>query len=520
MRRACRWSAVPLTFALAFLGYVAAPHPLDRTEDKDRPNVVFLLADDMDVAAAEAMPILQREVVDEGLSMSRFFAGFPLCCPSRASILRGQHAHNTGVVSNRASNSFPAFHASGKEQSTVATWLQDGGYRTGMIGKYLNHYPRGAGGNYVPPGWDEWRVSVRHGTSGFDYTLNENGRRVAHGDEPGEYYTDVMSQAATEFVRAAEEPFFLYLAPHAPHSPATPAPRHVDLFADAVAPRSDAFNEVAISDKPTWIRDLPRLSVAEVGALDELHRQRLRSLQAVDEMLGSVLEALAERGELDNTYVVFTSDNGYTLGGHRRGATKNSMYEEDIGVPFFVRGPGVPAGRTVEHLAANIDLAPTFADLAGVPAPDFVDGRSLVPLWQPDPPAESAWRRALLLEHEPTGLGEDDEGPDDEAPEDEGDEGDEGDEDKGEAADRRRPWLVNLSVIPSFRGVRTDRYAYVEYWTGERELYDLDEDPHELDNLAETADPELVSGLSDTLAGLVDCEGAQCRAAEDEATAD
>lgn len=555
-------TAVAAVFVAAALGLVgvlsAAPQedeapPGDRPAE--RPNIVYVVVDDMDLASVEAMPVLRRTVVDEGLSMSRFFTSYPLCCPSRATVLRGQYAHNTGILGNSPPDGgFVGFHSSGKEESTVATWLQDAGYRTALMGKYLNNYPKGVGREHVPPGWTDWRASIgSRGTSGFGYLLNENGRPTRYGNTPEDYYTDVLSEAATDFVTdEADDPFFLYLGPHAPHVPATPAPRHQRLFADAAAPRSASFNESDVSDKPPWIRALPRVSPAGEAALDELHRIRIRSLQAVDEMVGAVVDALRESGRLEDTYVVFTSDNGYTFGSHRVGHGKNTMYEEDIRVPFFVRGPGIPAGRTIPHLSANLDLAPTFADIAGAPTADFVDGRSLLPLWQEETPAESDWRQAVLLEHQSRIGGRIREGDPVDGPpgplaanpdglahhRDLGVGGHEGTtvESPAERADgpdrrpggrRERPDpegeaegpvpRFNRPAIPTFQGVRTDRYVYVEYRTGERELYDLAADPNQLTNIAETADPALVDRLAAALEALAACEAEGCRTAEDEA---
>ncbi|MGH3752017.1 MAG: sulfatase family protein [Pseudonocardiaceae bacterium] len=461
----------------------------------DRPNIVYLLADDLDVGSVWAMPNLRRLLIDQGTSFNNFFASYPLCCPSRATVLRGQYAHNHGVLGNvPPRGGFRVFHERGHENSTVATWLQAAGYRTALMGKYLNLYPDGVEDSYVPPGWDEWQASTERGFNGFDYVLHANGMVTSYGQQPQDYLTDVLSRRANDFVRAsAREPFFLYLAPQAPHWPATPAPRHVSMFADATAPRPGSFNEPDVSDKPSWIRDLPPLTIEQQATVDAVYRKRLASLQAIDEMIASLIDTLTGTGQLANTYFVFNSDNGFTFGTHRAGVGKNTAYDEDIRVPLIVRGPSVPAGRTREQLTGNIDLAPTFAELAGVPAPDFIDGRSLVPLLREDPPSTATWRQAYLIEHESI------------------------------PADRPKPppWMreqqeptFNRPNVPTLRGLRTSQYLYVEYTTGDRELYDLAADPAELTNLAPTADPRLLDTLTNQLHAMRECQAKTCRAAE------
>jgi N-acetylglucosamine-6-sulfatase len=281
---------------------------------------------------------------------------------------------------------------------------------------------------------------------------------------------------ATDFIRrtaGSSTPFFLYLAPRAPHTPATPALRHEDQFAAAMAPRPPSFNEEDVSDKPGWIRSKPPLSPDQIAEIDQLYRKRLQSMLAVDEMLDAIIGALQAVGRLENTYIMFTSDNGFELGEHRVDTGKRTAYEGSIRVPLIVRGPGVPAARVIDNLAVNIDLAPTAAELAGAPVPDFVDGRSLVPLLNGSlSPAD--WRRAFLVEYWP----------------------EEGDE------------------VSKFQALRTEDGIYVEYQTGERELYELLSDPDELESRYATADPGLVAQLSARMAELRRCAGANCRVAE------
>jgi arylsulfatase A-like enzyme len=265
-------------------------------------------------------------------------------------------------------------------------------------------------------------------------------------------------------------PFFVFLAPYAPHGPAQPAARHADALPGLGAPRTPAFDEADMSDKPPWMRGFPALSETAVARIDERFRRRVLSLLAVDELLGELLRSLEANGQLDSTYVFVTSDNGFHLGSHRKSHGKADPYEEAARVPLFVRGPGVAAGRSVAALTANIDLAPTLAELAGVEPPSFVDGRSLVSLLtaQATPPE---WTRDLVVEN----------------------------------------WARHEESVPHYSALRTTRYMYVEYETGERELYDLEHDPYQLENVAATADSGLVRRLAQRLARLKACAGAACR---------
>jgi arylsulfatase A-like enzyme len=447
-----------------------------------RPNFILVVADDLDqnLGTIDSMPSVER-LARQGLVISDFFVTNALCGPSRATLLRGQYAHSHEVVSNRApSGGFDRFFRMGHEASTLATWLQGSGYRTILVGKYLNGYPEGGSRTHVPPGWSEFLSPIDDDAyKGFRYRMNENGRIVSYGDRTKDYLTDVLARKAVELVRRAPSPFFLYLTPYAPHHPATPAPRHDRLFAGAQVPRTPSFNEADVSDKPA-----PRspLSGSEIEEIDASYRQRLRSMRAVDEMIEGIVNALEASGRLPDTYIFFTSDNGFHMGQHRLRPQKATPYEEDLRVPFVVRGPGVPAGETLSgYLSGNVDIAPTLAELAGVEIPHFVDGRSLAPLLRRERPSQTSWRQAFLLEQY---------------------------SDEGLIAPSPR------SAEPVFAGLRTLRYKYVEYWTGVREVYDLAADPYEIQNLGGSAPPEVVGQLSAALRNLKTCVGAACRSAE------
>lgn len=446
-----------------------------------RPNIIFILADDLNIELINHLPRIQSLLAARGTTFNNFFVNLALCCPSRASILRGQYAHNTEIFTNMPpGGGFQKFLDLEREESTVATWLQDGGYRTVLLGKYLNGYPVTT---HVPTGWDEW-YAVAGGVNFFNYRLNENGEVVAYGNNPEDYLTDVLAEKGADFIQRTAptgQPFFMYLAPFAPHSAAgsntaTPAPRHEDAFPDVQAPRTPSFNETDISDKPLWLRNMrPNpLNQNQIEMLDRQYRRRLQSMLAVEDLIENLIRTLRATRQLRNTYIFFSSDNGFHLGQHRLLAGKNTAYEEDIRVPLIVRGPHVPAGRVVEHLGVNIDLAPTFAELAGADVPDFVDGRSLVSLLRRHPHSVESWRQAFLLE---------------------------------------AGFITGNRV---FQGIRTNRHTYVEYLnTGERELYDLEEDPDQLESIHEKADAALLNQLSSWLAALSECAGESCRSAED-----
>lgn len=441
-----------------------------------RPNIVLILTDDEDRNLHAFMPKTKALLEDRGVTFDNYFVTYAICCPSRASILRGQYPHNHRIRGNKPpTGGYEKFRAMGHDSATIATWLRDAGYHTALLGKYLNRYRPDADG--VPPGWAEWYVGG-NAHRGFGYTLNENGALVAYGDRPEDYLTDVLAGKATEVIHRAARtgrPLFLYVAPYTPHSPATPAPRHAHLFADAALPRPPSFNEADVSDKPAFIRDLPPLDGSQIAANEERYRNRLRSLQAIDDMVEGIVSALRETKRLENTYIVYTSDNGFHMGEHRLVAGKDTPYEEDIRVPFIVRGPNVPAGQRLDPIVLNIDLAPTFAEIAGAEPPDFVDGRSFLPLLaDPDRP----WREGFLVE-------------------------------------RRQLPARGIAGWAGFNALRTADWTYVEYGDGERELYNHEDDPHQLQNLAAEAAPSLRDALSSRLAELVNCAAAACRELED-----
>jgi N-acetylglucosamine-6-sulfatase len=420
---------------------------------------------------------VRAELGAAGTTFERSFVSNPLCCPSRATLFTGQYTHNHGVIGNRPpEGGYGRFDTS----EWLPVWLQRAGYHTVHIGKFMNRYGQDSPPTEVPPGWDEWYASVDPSTYSFtEYQLNENGV-VSWGEQ---YSTDEYSDRAVEAVERlapSTEPFFLsvaYLAPHFGRPRETddppgfgtpmPAARHRDAFAAEPLSTTPAFNEADVSDKPSFVRGLPRLSSEEKAAIREMYRQELESLLSVDEGIVRVVAALRAAGELENTLILFTSDNGFFHGEHRVPFGKVMVYEPSIRVPLVMRGPGVPAGERRRQLVTNADLAPTILEAAGaVPAGRVPDGRSLFPLLRD---RGLAWGRELLVEGPP-----------------------------------------GYQAV-AYAALRNDRFVYAEHENGERELYDLRRDPHQLENAIGVGRYAAVEArLAERLAVLSACDGPAC----------
>jgi N-acetylglucosamine-6-sulfatase len=496
-----------MRLALSIVIWAACSHShgvADSGPSGHGPNVVFILTDDLDVEVYGRAPRLKQMLDDQGLSFREHFLNISLCCPSRTAILRGQYAHNTKIFSNAPpTGGFETFYANGSEAQTLPVWLSAAGYRTVLMGKYLNGYPNTAPGNYIPPGWTEWYSPVSGNPySEYNYGLNENGSIVSYAATPSDYMVDVISNKAVDFIHRASGdhvPFFMYIAPFSPHAPATPAPRYANDFPGAMAPRTASFNQADVSQMPAWVQALPQLTTMQIANIDALYRKRLQSMEGIEDMVQSVIDALDQTGELDNTYIVFTSDNGFHQGQHRLMSGKNTEFDEDLFVPLIVRGPGVPKGATVDVMTLNIDFAPTFLDLAAAAIPDSIDGRSLLPMLGGSLPG--SWRDAVFLEHAA-------DVPDNT-------------EARASVASTLEPpdVLAPLAAPPSqspppFDGVRTAKYTYVEYETGDKALYDHDADPAQVKNIAASAPASLLSQLAGLVHNMHGCQSAACRSAE------
>lgn len=448
-----------------------------------RPNIVFITTDDMRVRDLTVMPNVRNLVTSQGLSFTTSIASYPLCCPARASWVTGQYNHNNGVMGNASGTAPEGGYAALDASSTVATWLRAAGYQTAFVGKYLNGYGS-VKPVVVPPGWQEWHAAVGGGDY-FTTKLRENtGGVLATRTYAGTYQVDLYDSIATEIIsrRApSAAPFFLWVSQYAPHSgtpveaddptlatPAVPA-RWKNHYATAPLPTDPSFNEANVSDKPSYIRNKRLISAAMQAQMREANSQRWESLRAVDESVAHIIGALRASGELGNTVVVFSSDNGFMLGEHRIHTGKTVPYEASSQVPLIMRGPGFPAGATRSQPVVNVDVAPTFAALAEATPTLEVDGVSLLPLAS-DP---GGWpSRTLVVQAGPKTRG----GPD------------------------------------LYHGVRTTRYKYIEHSTGEVEFYDLLNDPNELTSLTNNpAHDATQAQLRQILLRYESCAGMTCR---------
>jgi N-acetylglucosamine-6-sulfatase len=451
------------------------------TEPDNRPNIVLITTDDQMLSDLRHMPRTRRLIGDHGVSFEGI-SPHPLCCPARAETLTGQFAQNNGVRGNRA-GLLGGYHRL-RARNTVATWLNRAGYHTVFMGKFLNGYgPRTGRG--PAPGWDDWNPTVRNVYQFHGYTVRHNRRLQKYRT----YQTDFFTDLAVSKIRAASKmdtPFFLWQSYMAPHvacppsmetvrcwAPPMPAKRHRGMFKGAVPPsmRSDAYNETDLSDKPFPVVNTQLLDRIKRDKILTLHRRRLQSLQAVDEGVATMLRTLKRTGELRNTLVVFTSDNGYLLGEHRQ-IGKVLPYEPALQVPMLMRGPGIPKGVDRKRIATPVDLAPTFTSLAEARPGVVMDGRNLLPIAKGN---AASWE-SLLIQAGPY-----------------------------------RFW--NKADGWFYRGVRTDRYTYAYYLhTDEEELYDRRRDPDQLQNLAGDRRYRFVlRALRWQAKVLGDCAGRECR---------
>lgn len=437
-----------------------------------RPNVVVLMTDDQTAESMRVLPRVRGLIGAAGVTFTDSFASYPLCCPSRSTFLTGQYAHNHGVRGNRPP--YGGYGGLTATDRTVPVALRRAGYRTIHIGKYLNGYGRDVPAT-VPPGWTDWRGSIDPSTYRYwGYTLNLNGTRRTFGNADADYQTDVYARMATEVIRRearARGPFYLSVAFLAPHSGAgragagsngqaeedapantgrpvnrqrrraaglglpVPAPRHAGAFARSPLPRPPSFDEADLSDKPAAFRAQPRFTPAVTRRIARSWRARRATLLAVDDAVARIHAALRATGQLRDTVILFTSDNGFFHGEHRRPNGKVLVYEPSVRVPLLLAGPGIPRGARRRALVSNVDVPATILDLAGARPLRRLDGRSLLPVAR-RPRLRTG--RDLLLE---TGAG---------------------------------------AARANYEAIRTPRFKYVEYATGERELYDLARDPFEL----------------------------------------
>jgi N-acetylglucosamine-6-sulfatase len=479
---------VSVTLTLAFVIVVAATGSNGESHaagaQAQRPNILVLETDDQTAAEMGVLPNVRRLIGDEGVTFDNNFDSFSLCCPSRASLLTGQYSHNNGVRGNTAPE---GGYYKLDSSNTLAVWLQKAGYHTIHLGKYLNGYgtknPR-----EIPPGWSDWHGSVDPTTYRYyNYTLNENGdlHTFCMTAQPSCYQTDVYRDKADGLIRAraGHGPWFMWVAflanhsggPREPGDPAglgtpVPAPRYKDKLAGTALPRPPNFNEADVSDKPQAIQRRPLMTQRQIAAVQENWQQRRETLMAVDEAVASIVETLRATGQLDNTLILFTSDNGFFHGEHRVRNGKVLLYEPSIRVPLLMRwtaNKSLPRGVHRKQLSMNVDYAETILGAAGETArPERVeDGVNLLRFWR-DGGLELG--RDLLIDNSP-GAGH-------------------------------------------FDAIRSRNFLYAEYATGERELYDLKRDPYELQSQhANPAFNSVKAALAARLHRLVTCAGATCR---------
>jgi N-acetylglucosamine-6-sulfatase len=482
-------------------------------------------------AVTRAMPNTLELIAKKGMTFNRYYVSYPLCCPSRVSLLTGRYAHNTGVKGNVQPNGgYFGFSFRAAYSHNLATWLQGAGYRTIHIGKFLNGYGDEPydNGSAVPPGWNSWHTVLKADTDHYfyGYTLNNDGQISEPYGESGSwetreygqrdpagcpfapeegrpclYATDVFDWMAREELLATppEQPFYLQLDYTAPHGdfrrPAgpEPAPRYYNWFKGARLPhdRSEGFDEGNVSDKPSFIREAEHLTPNDKRAYKVYWEKQLESLRSLDDGVKEVIDTLGQLHRLRNTYVLFTSDNGFFFGEHRLIGGKFLSYEPATHLPFLIRGPGIKPDSSTGELTANIDIAPTILDLAGVEADKSIDGRSMVPFLR-DPELRS--RRPVLFESfvQTNDV-----------------------EANGAISTASASSTARASILApplNYEGIRLGPYKYIAWPDGEKELYNITKDPNELNNIVKTPNFYPIRNfLHRQLRRFENCKGRECR---------
>lgn len=344
------------------------------------PNFVFILTDDEDLLlnGLLSMRSAQKYIADKGKVFRNAFVNSPICCPSRSTILSGKYPHNNGVRNNSISGNCSSIQWQKDQEpnSFVSLLKARRNYKTFFAGKYLNQYglPEVGGLTHIPEGYDWW-LGLKGNSKYYDYTLSVNGSERHFQNE---YLTDVLSDYSMEFLNqkfVQDEPFFMMITPPAPHAPFIPAPRHKDEFPGVKAVRNPAFNATPINKH--WIVQMPPDHLpTNVDILDSIQRRRLQTLLSVDEMINRIIKKLEDLNQINNTYIILSSDNGFHIGQFTQPWDKRQPYESDIRVPFFIRGPKVPRKQLENYPISAVDIAPTILDLASIDPPEFMDGSS------------------------------------------------------------------------------------------------------------------------------------------------
>jgi N-acetylglucosamine-6-sulfatase len=452
------------------------------------PNIVFVLTDDLSWDLVKYMPHV-KALQQQGMTFTNYTVTDSLCCPSRASIFTGKFPHNTHVLGNTLpTGGFYKFRSTGDDRSTFATSLLAAGYRTAFMGKYLNDYNPAFSrpplreaffGPYVPPGWSTWDGVGAGGYSGYNYGVSEGNTLVYHGDKPSDYMNTVLQSKATAFVADATRkpnPFLLEVAPFSPHSPYTPAPADVGTFAGLQAPHPPSFDTLP-SPAPSWMKARHPLAPVALAKIRNWYEMRVEAVQSVDRMIGAIEHSVQAAGQAQNTVFVFSSDNGYHLGQYTLEYGKQTAFDTDIRVPLIVSGPGIPADTVSTAMAQNIDLRPTFEQLAGATTPPDVDGRSLVPLLDGQ---TNQWRTYALIEH--------------------------AHDDPNSTDPDTQNYLSGTP--PTYTALRTKSFVFIRYKsTGEIEFYNIAKDPYELHNLGPSLSALRRGYLNHIMNQLIACRG-------------
>ncbi len=479
-----------------------------------KPNVIMFTTDDQTLRDMIAMPRTTNLIGGQGTNFQRAFASFPLCCPSRVSVQTGQYAHNHHVLGNTPpSGGYQVFN----DTNDLPVWLQTAGYRTIHIGKMPNGFPAPNAPTYVPPGWGpfaggigplskgEFYAFLGPGSSYFGFQLNENG--LVNQYEQDQYQTDTYADIAVDRIdnhvtAFPNSPLYMQVQFFAPHDPNQPATRHAGAFSTALLPVDKSFNEKDVRDKPFWAKRINRLGFGLISKIAARYRGRLETLLAVDEAIERIVAKLEAEGRLGNTYLIFTSDNGFMQGQHRLHQGKFVPYEPSIQVPLLIRGPGIPPGGLSKELVTNVDITATILEMTGAAAGLTQDGRSILPFAR-DPARKTT--RPILLETGPPGaIGEIASASG-----------------KGRRAKLskyvknldldRSAQIARVITAPRYRAIRTGRYLLVKYGDGGRELYDLQKDRLEVNNFYKNIRYRAVRKfLIKGLAKLTPCAGATC----------
>jgi N-acetylglucosamine-6-sulfatase len=537
---------------LALLCLFAAVHRSGAAETPQPPSFVVIQTDDQTLdelyatfgePTIQAMPNTLNLIAKRGETFNNYYVSYPLCCPSRVSLLTGRYAHNHNDRGNVPPNGgYTGFSFRGAYTHNIATWLQGAGYRTIHVGKFLNGYGDEPfdNGATVPPGWSDWHTVEKADTTHYyyGYSLNNNGTiEGPYGDsgtwEPREYgvrddlgcpyaplnglpcyyETDTLTNYAIQGIRetSPEQPFYLQLDYTAPHGdfrhPAgpEPAPRHYNWFNGKPLPhrRAEGFDEGNVGDKPRFIREAPYLSLADIHTYRIYYDKALESLRSVDDGVKLLMDTLGSLHRLRNTYVIFTSDNGFFYGEHRLIGGKFLAYEPATHLPFLIRGPHIRPDTESNELVGNIDIAPTVLELAGVKADKSVDGRSMTPFLH-DP--ELRTLRPYLFESfvETSDV------------EEAGAIAEPGDQSGSTTARARHSRGATASILAppkDYEGIRLGPYKYIAWPDGEKELYDIEKDPFELNNIVRIPNYFPVRNFlhHELLERLEDCVGLACR---------